>query len=181
MPDKTVYRISITGPESSGKTTLAQALAARFQTLWVPEYARAYLETLARPYVFEDLEEIAKGQIAWEDESAREANKLLFCDTDLLVLKVWSEYKYGRCAPFILEALAARPYDLYLLCRPDIPWVPDPLRENPGEREELYNIYLSELRSMNARFLELNGPLADRLERAQQACSSAFGGKEILF
>jgi NadR type nicotinamide-nucleotide adenylyltransferase len=165
MLQKKIYRIALTGPESTGKTLLAAALAAHYQTVWVPEYARAYLETLGRPYVFDDLEQIARGQRKLEDEYASRANSLLFCDTDMLVLKIWSEYKYGRCAPFILETLRDHPCDLYALCGVDAPWEYDPLRENPGEREELYAIYRSELERMGVSFVELWGGVEERLQK----------------
>lgn len=156
-------RIAITGPESSGKTTLARGLAAHLDAVWVPEYARQYLEKLGRPYVYEDLEWIARGQREWEEKYAQEARDVLICDTDLLVMKVWSEYKYKRCAPYILEQLASRPYDLFVLCAPDIPWEYDPLRENPGEREELHAIYRRELEGMDVPFLEVSGSLEERI------------------
>ncbi|MCB9285490.1 MAG: ATP-binding protein [Lewinellaceae bacterium] len=162
MNNKEPIRIAITGPESSGKTTLARTLAGHFQTVWVPEYARSYLEGLSRAYEFDDLEQIARGQLAWEKEYGQRAHRFLFCDTDLLVLKVWSEYKYRRCSPFILEALRDYPYDLFLLCAPDIPWEYDPLRENPEDRQELYEIYLGELERMGSSFVEVRGSLEER-------------------
>ncbi|MBK7409171.1 MAG: ATP-binding protein [Saprospirales bacterium] len=163
MRNKALLRIAITGPESTGKTTLAQALADHFQTVWTPEYARTYLDTLDRAYAFNDLEQIARGQLKWEAEYGAKARRFLFCDTDLLVLKVWSEYKYGRCAPFILEALRQQPYALHILCGTDVPWEYDPLRENPGERAELYGIYLAELQGMGLPFMEVRGSLEERL------------------
>ncbi len=158
-------RIAITGPESTGKTTLAQALAADFGTIWVPEYAREYLEHLGRPYVFEDLEVIARGQRELEERYARLANRYLFCDTDLLVIKIWSAYKYQQTAPFVLESLSNRPYDLFVLCGTDVPWEYDPLRENPGEREELYQLYKKELTDHSMPFIEVSGSLEERVKR----------------
>lgn len=164
MNNKFPYRIALTGPESTGKTSLAMALAERFRTAWVREYAREYLEGLGRPYEFEDLERIARGQRLLEEQVLREANRYLFCDTDMLVMKVWSEYRFGKCAPFILDSLQSEPYDLHLLCGTDVPWEYDPLRENPGEREELYQIYRSELIGMGGVFLEVRGGVKERLE-----------------
>jgi NadR type nicotinamide-nucleotide adenylyltransferase len=158
-------RIAITGPESVGKTTLAQALAAGFGTIWVPEYAREYLEHLGRPYVFEDLEIIARGQLELEERCARLAHRYLFCDTDLLVIKIWSAYKYQQTAPFILESLNNSPYDLFVLCGTDVPWEYDPLRENPGEREELYQLYKKELTDYSMPFIEVSGSLEERVKR----------------
>ena len=156
-------RILLTGPESTGKTLLARRLAKRYQTSWVPEYARAYLETLGRPYEEEDLLHIARGQVLLEDFQAGFSHRILLCDTGLLVLKVWSEFKYGRCHPWILEQLYRRPYDLYLLCGTDVPWAYDPQRENPNEREELYAIYKRELELLGVPFTELWGGVEERV------------------
>ncbi|MCB9035807.1 MAG: ATP-binding protein [Lewinellaceae bacterium] len=158
------YRILLTGPESTGKTLLARRLAEAYQTAWAPEYARAYLETLGRPYEEEDLLHIAHGQMLLEDFQAQFARRILPCDTGLLVLKVWSEYKYGHCHPWILEQLHRRTYDLYLLCGTDAPWAYDPLRENPNEREELYAIYKRELEQMGVSFTEVWGGVEERVE-----------------
>ncbi|HXH19021.1 MAG TPA: ATP-binding protein, partial [Chitinophagales bacterium] len=88
-------KIVIVGPESSGKTFLAEKLAAHFQCLWVPEYAREYLEKLNKPYTKEDVEKIAEGQLRLEDETAAKSKSLLICDTNLLVIKIWMDHKYG--------------------------------------------------------------------------------------
>lgn len=158
-------RILFTGPESTGKSALARQMAAELGTAWVPEYARIYLEELSRPYTESDLLEIAKGQLEWEDKLAQGAAQFLFVDTSMLVMKVWSAFKYGRCHPWMLEQLSSRHYDLWVLCGIDIPWEPEPLRENPDEREELYRIYQNELRQLNVPFIELWGSPEDRLER----------------
>ena len=163
MKEKALRHIVITGPESTGKTTLAQRLASHFQTAWVPEYARTYLDGLSRPYGYEDLEQIARGQLEWVAQYEKKARKFLFLDTGMLVLKVWSEYKYGHCAPFILESLHRDPPHLYVLCGTDVPWEYDPLRENPGEREVLYEIYRGELEQLGSRFMEVEGSLEERM------------------
>lgn len=141
-----MQKIIITGPESTGKTTLAQQLAQHYQTVWVPEYARDYIDQLNRSYEEDDLLEIAKGQVNREDEIAVQHNPdLLICDTSLLVIKVWSQVKYQRCHPWILEQLNLRQTSLYLLAFPDIPWEPDPQREHPQQRELLFQLYQQEL------------------------------------
>ncbi|MDV7396315.1 ATP-binding protein, partial [Arthrospira platensis SPKY1] len=104
------------------------------------------------------------GQREWEERYARQARKYLFCDSDLLVLKVWAEYKYGKCPAYILDMLRRTPYDLHVLCSPDVPWEYDPLRENPHEREQLYAIYRAELERMQAPFLEVHGSLEQRIQ-----------------
>ncbi len=141
-----MLKIVITGPESSGKTTLAQALAEHYQVPWVAEYARTYIEQLTQPYQEEDLLAIAQGQVQREDEQAQTNPRLLICDTSLLVIYVWSHYRYGRCHPWIEDQLAQRPVDHYLLCFPDLPWQPDPQRENPNDRPELFVRYEEALR-----------------------------------
>ena len=114
-------RILILGPESTGKSTLAADLAAHFGEPWVPEFAREYLEKLNRAYAFEDLSVIAKGQIEREDEIAQNAKKFLFVDTDLRVIKVWSEHKFDTVAGWILEEIEGRTYSKILITDVEIP------------------------------------------------------------
>ncbi|MEJ0055432.1 MAG: ATP-binding protein [Bacteroidota bacterium] len=115
-------KVAIVGPECTGKTDLSKYLAAYFKTEWVPEYARAYLDKLNRPYDQSDLTKIAHGQLRVEDEWMQNASRVLICDTNLIVLKVWSEEKFGTCDPEILKAMNSRHYDLLLLTNIDIPW-----------------------------------------------------------
>ena len=131
-------RILILGPESTGKSTLAEDLANHFGEPWVPEFAREYLEKLGRPYEFEDLAEIGKGQVFQEDQLAQKANKFLFCDTDLRVIHIWSEHRFGKTDPWVLEEIQRRTYDLILLTDTDLPWEPDPLREHPDPEMRSY-------------------------------------------
>lgn len=169
-----MLKIAVTGPESSGKTTLARQMAAYFGAPCVPEYARIYLALLGRPYGKSDLPTIAQGQARWEDTLAALHPPLLICDTDMLVLKVWSEYKYGVCDPLILDLWAQQRYDFHLLCRPDMAWTYDPLREHPHRREELYRIYKEELQGAGVPFVELGGHEALRLRHAVKACRRIF-------
>ncbi len=170
-----MHRILFTGPESTGKSEIARLLAEHYHTAWVPEYAREYLEKLGQPYREADLLLIAKRQLALEDQLAPLSSRFLFVDTGMLVMKVWSEYKYGRCHPWILEQLQTRHYSLRVLCGIDIPWAPDPQRENPNERQELYDIYLQELKSLGAPFIELWGNRQERLERMRKAMEGLGG------
>ena len=165
-----IYKITITGPESSGKTTLARQLAEAFDTLWVPEYAREYIDQLNRPYWESDLLEIARGQVAREDEYAAKKQDLLFCDTSLEVIKIWSEFRYQRCHPWILEQLEKRQPDLYLLCVPDLPWEYDPQRENPDDRNALFEIYQKEL--VGKHVVEIRGEGEERIQLATKAAES---------
>jgi nicotinamide riboside kinase len=154
-------RFAVTGPESSGKTTLAIALAEQYAGIFIPEFARGYLEQKNGIYSIEDLDRIAEKQLAlWEEVSAE---KILFCDTEMLVLKIWSEFKYGTFSRFILEAFRQQQFEHYFLCRPDIDWEEDPLRENPEDREELFERYLSELKKQQIPFTIVEGSLENRM------------------
>lgn len=168
---KILHKIVITGPESTGKSTIAQALAKHYNTVFVPEFARDYLNNLERAYNYEDLLEIAKGQIELEENLATKAqNQLLICDTDLLVIKVWSEFKYGQCHPWILEQLAQRRYNHYFLTNIDFPWSEDPLREHPEPEMRLYffNLYQEILKKRNLPFTVLSGDEERRLKTARK-------------
>lgn len=156
----------ITGPESTGKSSLAQALAAHYKTEWVPEYARTYLNEIGRPYQESDLLEIAKAQLALEERMASRANRLLFCDTGMLVLKVWSEHAYGRCHPWILQKWQEHTYTQYLLPHIDLPWKPDPQREHPHLREHFFSLYKEQLEARQLPFQVISGQGEARIERA---------------
>lgn len=166
-------RVSLTGPESTGKSTLAAQLAAHFGTTYVPEYARAYLAAHGAAYTLLDLEKIARGQLRQEDAAAAQAaalgRELVFCDTDLLVIKVWAEHAFGRCPPWILEELQRPRYALTLLLDVDLPWQPDPLREHPHLRAHFREIYRQELRALGWPVAEISGSAGQRLARAVAA------------
>ena len=136
-------KIVILGPESTGKSTLCKALANHYQTTWSPEYARQFLSDNGTNYSYDDLLTIAKGQLALEDASVEKASDMLIIDTDMYVMKVWCEYVFNNCHPFILEKINERKYDAYLLCDIDLPWTADEMREYPNEepRKELFTIY----------------------------------------
>lgn len=169
-------RVAITGPESSGKSALAAALAARLLTTWVPEYAREYLLNLPDPaaYTLADLENIARGQLAAENEAAATLapSRPLFCDTDLLVILIWAEERFGRCPAWLRRAaLAPTAYGRRLLLRPDLPWEPDPLREapDPAERARLFARYRATLQAAGLPFTEIGGVGEERVENAMWA------------
>lgn len=167
-------RILILGPESTGKSTLAEKLAKHFAEPWVPEVAREYLEKLDRPYAYEDLLQIGKKQMRTEDEMAMQANNYLFCDTDLRVIQVWSQHRYGKVDPWVLEELARRTYDLILLCAPDLPWQADPLREHPEleMRQQFFEIYQQLSQASGIPWILISGDTAERLSTAIQAVGS---------
>ncbi len=168
-PAQHLKRIVVVGPECTGKSDLAEFLATHYNTACVPEYARGYLSNLVRPYNEDDLLTIARGQTRVEDEFARTANELLICDTNLYVIKVWSEFKYGECPDEILDEIKNRTYDLYLLTYIDVPWEDDPQREHPDKRNELYDIYLNELKNQSVPFVEVKGEREDRRQTAIRA------------
>jgi len=164
-------KIAVIGPESTGKSTLSEALAGALHTLWVPEFARHFLEHLARPYTEDDLLTMAKGQVESEENSLKTTDKWLVCDTDLYVIKVWSEHKYGRCDPWILEQIAARKYDLYLLTYIDTDWQYDPLREHPDVlmRQYFYHVYKDIVTESGVPWVEVKGGPGERLQQALDA------------
>lgn len=172
-----VKKVAVIGPECTGKSDLSAFLATHFKTEWVPEYARGYIDNLVRPYVQSDLLTIAHGQLRIEDEFARSSNKVLICDTNLYVIKVWSEFKFGNCDPEILNHIATRKYDLYLLTYVDIPWESDPLREHPHKRQELYDIYLREMQNQQVPFLEIKGEKDTRRAAAVKAVERILNDK----
>lgn len=168
-PRPDIRKVCIIGPECTGKTVLSEGIAKKLNTVWVEEYARAYLNRLSLPYNEDDLVKIAHGQLRMEDEWVIDANKVLVCDTNLYVIKVWSQFKYGHVNKIILDLIESRKYDLYLLTYIDIPWVSDPLREHPDSREELYNIYLQEMKNQSVPFVEIQGNEEQRLARSLAA------------
>ena len=125
-PALRILRVVLTGSESTGKTTLARALATRYDTAFSPEFARDYLERKRAPLTVEDVEPIARGQRAAEDQALRAARRVLFLDTDLWSTVLYARHYYGSCPAWIEEAARSRRGDLYLLNHPDVPWVADP-------------------------------------------------------
>jgi NadR type nicotinamide-nucleotide adenylyltransferase len=162
-------KIAIVGPESTGKSDLTRALAKHYNTVWVPEYARQYIDNLNRPYEKYDLFKIAIGQIQSEDEQEQKARNFLFCDTNLWVIKIWSDHKYGTCADWILNELKKRVYDLHLLTNIDLPWEEDPQREHPGLREYFFDVYKNELDSAGIDYKIISGHGSDRVDNAISA------------
>jgi NadR type nicotinamide-nucleotide adenylyltransferase len=166
-----IKKVVVIGPECTGKSELSQFLANHFKTEWVPEYARGYLDNLVRPYSQHDLTTIAHGQLRLEDKSRLHSNQVMICDTNLYVIKVWSEFKYGNCDPEILKLISERKYDLYLLTYIDIPWQADPLREHPDKRQQLHEIYFNEMKNQSVPFIEIKG---DRTMREQTAIAAVI-------
>ena len=167
-------RIAVIGPESTGKSDLCQKLSSHYQTEWVPEFARFYLDRLDRPYEQHDLKAIAEAQLTWEDDKAEYANNYLFCDTNLIVIKIWSDHKYGNTDPWIEEQIEKRIYDFYLLTNIDIPWTPDPQREHPQLRKHFFEIYENYLISRNLPYSVVSGIEGERKKSALNALKTLF-------
>ena len=173
-----MFKVGIIGPESTGKSTLAQYLAQRYHGVNIPEYAREYMENLAPTYqyTYQDVVNIAHHQVAQlqdlqdkaqlqnkvqqqdiQDTAAQQPDlqniaaqdTVLFFDTELIITKVWLLHKYGECPDFLLDALHKYPMDVYLLCYPDLPWQYDPVRENPDIRQYLFDWYEREVQALD--------------------------------
>lgn len=165
-----MLKIAITGPESSGKTTLAKALSKHFDCPWVPEYAREYLSEKDGNYSQEDLNSILKGQLKLEEKCTAKNASFLFCDTDPLVLWIWSNAKFLTISSEINKAWLNHNYDLYLLLYPDLEWEFDPLRENKNDRMELFALYHEMLKTSGRSYVVIRGK--DKLSKAIQAIES---------
>ena len=224
-----IRKVAIIGPESTGKSTLCTQLAAHYQTLWVPEYAREYLETKGTSYTYDTLLEIAKGQVSSEeryleqiksrvqnDQSKQSdvpfthpdnsgstihttstinstsgyqhstdhpdkshpveadttqnhsAYPLLFIDTEMYVMKVWSEFVFRKCHQWIIDQAADRQYDLFLLCNVDLPWTYDALREypTPEPRQQLFRMYHDIMVNQPVPWVIIKGDYEERLSSA---------------
>ena len=172
--EKSVKKIVVIGPESTGKSSLCKALAVHFKTIWVKEFARAYLDKNGSGYTYENLYEIALGQIKGEDEGVHKLKTItnstapLFIDTDLHVIKIWSEFVFNKCDNRILTEITKREYDLYLLCDVDLPWVKDNLREYPDlkVRQKLFHYYKEDMVAQKTTWKIIRGSYENRLADA---------------
>ncbi len=200
-----IRKVAIIGPESTGKSTLSMRLASHYQTLWVPEYARQYLESRGSAYTYDSLLEIAKGQVKLEDEYIKRLENghpdnddsptlhstsksstsdyqntnpdthrskgqtpLLIIDTEMYVMKVWSEFVFQKCHQWIIDQAASRQYDLFFLCNIDLPWTYDVLREypNPEPRQQLFRMYHDILINQSVPWTVISGEYDQRLSLA---------------
>ncbi|MEO6253901.1 MAG: AAA family ATPase [Ferruginibacter sp.] len=177
-----IKKVVIVGPESTGKSSLCEQLAGHYHTTWVKEYAREYLLQNGTDYSFENLLDIAKGQVALEelavDEQRTTVNpqgsaddQLVFIDTNMYVMKVWCEFVFDKCHHWILNRIVERKYDMYLLCNVDIPWIKDELREYPDllSRQKLYHHYKDILINQNVPWVDIGGNYDERLKKAIEA------------
>lgn len=159
-------RVAIIGPESSGKTWLASKLAAYYNTKMVDEYAREYFKDRKYEYNLDDLVTIAEGQMKNEHCIASTSEGIIFCDTDIIVLKIWANEVFGTVPSWIEKKTQEKNYDLYLLCYPDLNWEPDPLRSNPHNRQYIYNLFVKELEQNNRNYKIVNKIGKQRLKNA---------------
>jgi nicotinamide riboside kinase len=154
-----IVRIAFTGPECSGKSTLAQWLSIELSLPLVPEYARTYLANNPS-YVREDLHAIASGQFSQNHEHER-----CICDTEMTVMRIWDQVKYGEISTFIEDLTLSESYTILFVCKPDFPWEEDPLREHPEARNELFELYQQDLKIRQVPFHILEGSLEERKSR----------------
>jgi NadR type nicotinamide-nucleotide adenylyltransferase len=169
QPASTIKKVCVTGPECTGKSDLSEYLADYYKTSWVQEYARAYLNKLNHAYQQSDLTKIAHGQLRMEDEWLYNANRVMICDTNLITIKIWSEFKFGHCEEEIITMMNSRTYHLYLLCNIDLPWEDDQQREHPDKREQLWSLYKNEIIKTGVPFVEISGDRAARIDKATTA------------
>ena len=184
--DINLVKIVLFGPESTGKTSLCIQLANYYDTVWVEEYARMYLQEKwnreRRTCEPRDLLPIAFGQMALENRQAEQANKVLICDTDLLETKVYSQtYFGGMVNPSIEKAAAENTYDLYFLTYIDVPWEPDDLRDRPDQREEMFQAFKNALEENNKPYILLKGDRENRLSKAVEAIDGIISKKKELY
>ena len=169
---KNMNKIIITGPECSGKTSLSKGLSKHFKSPLIEEYARKYISSLKKKYTEDDLLKIAKKQ--WKKEYSLKHEKNVFCDTDLLTIKIWSEFKYNNCNSWILEKIQEQRNEkrYYLLCKPNIKWKFDSQRENKFDRDSLFKIYQKELELHKYNYFIIDNN--QRLEQAKNNIKHFF-------
>lgn len=166
-----MIKIAILGPESTGKTALAQQLSEKYQSPWIPEYAREYVQQLKRAYTYDDVCRIATRQIEVELAQANNpsAAPFVFFDTELIITKVWFEYCYKQVPDFLTTHMQQGLIDFYLLCLPDLAWEPDEVREHGHDRDFFFEWYRRELTNSGKPYALISGTGPDRLQRAVEA------------
>lgn len=170
-----LIKIAVVGPESTGKSTIAQAIARHFNTVCVPEFARAYCKNLHNEYTLQDEVNMYYGQIALEDTLIPLANDVLICDTTILTVKIWCDHLFGDTPKEVKNEIQQRPYDLYLLMDIDLPWEEDPLRDFPEQREHFMEVWKQELDRLQAPYTIISGLGNARFENAVKAAKACMG------
>lgn len=165
-----------TGAESTGKTEMCQYLASELNIPWVPELSRSFVEKLGRPYTYNDVVELAHLQLEEFKCKTNEGHKVILFDTDLIITKVWFDVVFGKCPEWIAEAIKSYPAAMHLFCKTDIPWIPDPVRENGGPmREKLSGIYMDELKHFGLPYTIISGQGSERRQCAMKAMKEIVG------
>lgn len=173
--DRKLIKIAVVGPESTGKSTMANFLAKELNTLCVPEYARYYCKNLNNQYTLQDETNMFYGQIALEDAIIAQAKgDILICDTTILTVKIWSDHLFQQTPQEVLDEIKSRHYDLYLLMDIDLPWEDDPLRDFPGQREHFMTVWKEELTAINANYKIVSGLGEERLKNGLKATEEAL-------
>ena len=162
-----MMRIGVIGPESTGKSTLCRQLSERYGCRWEQEYARTYVEALNRPYTIDDLNAIAEHLIGQISHAGSE--EVVLYDTELIVMKIWYAHVYGRVPEAIEDAIRTYPMDCYLLLAPDLPAVPDPVRENLDRREYFFDWYEREIQATGVPYTIIRGSGEQRTQAATDA------------
>ncbi len=180
-----IIKVVIFGPESTGKTTISNQLARHYNTVWVAEYAREYLQDKwnneRKTCENSDLLPIAIGQMKLENKLVKKADKVLICDTDLLETKVYSEEYYGGFVdPNLDTAVIKNSYDLYLLTYIDTPWEADDLRDRPEQRKEMFDAFENALKKYNRPYILLKGSKQTRLKTAVKAIDALLKDRDDL-
>lgn len=170
---KKIKKVVVTGPESTGKTTLCKQLSAHFNTIYIPEYARTYVENINRAYNYYDIEHIARKQVELEKEFASKTNSYLFYDTYLIITKIWFIWCYKKFPEWLDKAIKESNVDLFLLLNTDIRWEDDGIRENSGfNRQKLFSLYQAELENLSQKYCVISGSGNVRFDNALKAINN---------
>jgi nicotinamide riboside kinase len=162
-------RIVITGAESSGKSTLTRQLGERLGLPYALEYARVYLEENGPDYDYNSLRELSGRHVAYQKQKVSPEEPVGLLDTDLINYKIWAEEVFGDCPQEVLDGIQQEQNHRYLLCEPDLPWEPDPLRENPTDRQRIFEMHLAEIKRLNRPYEIIRGIGDQRLRNAEAA------------
>jgi HTH-type transcriptional regulator, transcriptional repressor of NAD biosynthesis genes len=174
-----VRKVCLFGPESTGKSVLARRLAEHYETVYANEYARPLLELQDNRCDYVDIERIARGHLASEEALARQANRILVSDTDMLTTTVWSEALFGKCPAWLKEEAPKRRYDLTLLFDIDSPWHDDGTRFFQNERQSFMDRCLDALENAGRTYVRIGGTWEERFEKSCQAVDELIARKML--